>query len=86
MSVVFWYHALQHAVLIYNLLSITRGENDEKLNCTVWEHHYGTKPVLQKLPPGPFWCLAYLVLSEEQRRARNLSGHFGIRALAGVYL
>jgi hypothetical protein len=26
------------------------------------------------------------VLSEEQRRARNLSGHFGIRALAGVYL
>ena len=30
--------------------------------------------------------MGYLVLSEEQRRARNLSGHFGIRALAGVYL
>jgi len=73
-------------VLIYNLLSIARGENDERPNCTVWEHHYGTKPVLQRLLPGPFGCLAYLVLSEEQRRARNFSGHFGIRACAGVYL
>jgi hypothetical protein len=41
LSVVFLYHALQHAVLIYNLLSIAWGENYEKLNCTVWEHHYG---------------------------------------------
>ena len=86
LSVRFWYHALQHAVLIYNLLSVARDENDEKLNCTVWEYHYGTKPVLQNLLLGPFGCLAYLILSEEQRRARGLSGHFGIRALAGVYL
>ena len=86
LSVRFWYHALQHAVLIYNLLSVARNENDEKLNCTVWEYHYGTKPVLQNLLLGPFGCLAYLILSEEQRRARGLSGHFGIRALAGVYL
>jgi hypothetical protein len=86
LSVRFWYHALQHAVLIYNLLSVARDENDEKLHCTVWEYHYGTKPVLQNLLLGPFGCLAYLVLSEEQRQARGLSGHFGIRALAGVYL
>ncbi len=65
LSVVFWYHALQHAVLIYNLLSVARGENDEKLNCTVWDYHFGTKPVLQKILLGPFGCLAYLVLSED---------------------
>lgn len=86
LSIKYWYHALQHAVLICNLLSIARDDDDEELDCTVWEHRYGKKPVLNDLLLGPFGCLAYLVLSQEQRQARNLSGHFGVRALAGVYL
>ena len=86
LSVKFWYHALQHAVLIYNLLSIARDDDDRELDCTVWEHRFGKKPVLNDLLLGPFGCLAYLVLSQEQRQARGLSGHFGVRALAGIYL
>jgi hypothetical protein len=52
-------------MFIYNLLSVARGENDEKFDCMVWEHQYDTKLVLQKMLLGPFGCLAFLVISEE---------------------
>ena len=48
--------------------------------------HFGEKPDLQRILLGPFGSLAYLILTEEQRKARGLSSSFGVRAIAGVYL
>ena len=86
LSLRYWYHAMQHAVLLYNMLTLATDAQGNTLQCTVWEHHYGTKPDIERLLLGPFGCLSYLILSEEQRRARGLCGHFGMRALSGIYL
>ena len=52
----------------------------------MWEAHFGVKPRLDQYLLGPFGCLAFLLLSEEQRRQRGLCGHFGDRSLQGIYL
>jgi hypothetical protein len=83
---------LWHAVLITSLVLLEAVEEgsakatgkDERT--TVWEAHFGVKPRLDQYLLGPFGCLAFLLLSEEQRRQRGLCGHFGDRSLQGIYL
>ena len=36
-SVQFWYYAVVFAVLIYNMLTMARDENDQELEKTAWE-------------------------------------------------
>ena len=85
-SVQFWYYVVVHAVLIYNMLTMARNKNDQEQDKTVWEVQYGQKPDTQRLLLTPFGCLTYLILNSEQRKARHLSGHFGVRSLSGIYL
>ena len=82
----FWFLALVHAVLICNLILPARDKDGKKLNKTKWENHFGVKPRVQDFLLGPWGCLAYLVLTEEQRKARKLCTHFGVRAIGGIYL
>ena len=82
----FWFHALVHAVLICNLILPARDKDGKKINKTKWENHFGVKPKVQDFLLGPWGCLAYLVLTEEQRSARKLCTHFGVRAIGGIYL
>ena len=86
LDISFWHFALSHAVLISNLCLLASGKNDSYLKMSVWERHYGEKPDVGRYLLGPFGCLCYLILTEEQRRDRNLSKHFGIRSIAGLYL
>jgi hypothetical protein len=65
---------------------MTRNKNDQKQDKTVWEVQYTQKPDAQRLLLAPFGCLVYLILTSEQRKARHLSGHFGVRVLSGIYL
>jgi hypothetical protein len=85
-SVQFWYYSVVHAVLIYNMMTMTRSKNDQDQDKTVWEVQYGQKPDEQRLLLSPFGCLTYLILNSDQRKARHLSGHFGVRVLSGIYL
>jgi hypothetical protein len=41
---------------------------------TVWEAHFGRKPNLNRNLIGPWSCLAYTVLTEEQRNKRGMNG------------
>ena len=86
LDISFWHFALSHAVLISNLCLLATGKNDSYLKMSVWERHYGEKPDVGRYLLGPFGCLCYLILTDEQRRDRNLSKHFGIRSIAGLYL
>ena len=84
LSIRWWWYALKFAVNVSNIIDITT--DDAGTEVTVWEAHFGEKPDLQRILLGPFGCLAYLILSEEQRRAKGISGSFGVRAIAGIYL
>ena len=75
-----------HAVLICNLILPARDKDGKKLNKTKWENHFGVKPRVQDFLLGPWGCLAYLILTAEQRKARKLCTHFGVRAIGGIYL
>ncbi len=50
------------------------------------KHIFGVQPPLDQYLLGPFGCLAFLWLSEEQRKQRGLCGHLGDRSLQGIYL
>jgi len=82
----FWVFAIVYAVLICNLILPARDKDGKKLNKTKWENHFGVKPRVQDFLLGPWGCLAYLILTEEQRKARKLCTHFGVRAIGGIYL
>ena len=82
----FWYFAIQHAALVTNLVLPARDNAGEELPITIWEAEYGAEPDIDRYLLGPFGCLSYLILTEEQRRAKGLCKHFGIRSIAGVYL
>ena len=86
-----WYHALKFAVTVTNIVNMVTDDADQPVTkdgkpVTAWELHFGEKPRLQEILLGPFGSLAYLILSEEQRRARGQSGSFGVRAIVGIYL
>ena len=53
---------------------------------SIWETHFGETPHLDSYVLGPFGCLAFLILTKEQRQARDLCGHFGNRTIQGLYL
>ena len=80
------FFAIVHAVLICNLILPARDKDGKKLNKTKRENHFGVKPRVQDFLLGPWGCLAYLILTEEQRKARKLCTHFGVRAIGGIYL
>ena len=92
----YWYHAIQFAVAITNMITLIRdeqgavvlikGNDGVERSMTAFEAHFGEKPDLQRTLLGPFGSLAYLILTKEQRGARALSGGFGVRAIAGIYL
>jgi hypothetical protein len=82
----FWYFAIQHAALVSNLVLPARDDDGEEMPITIWEAEYDVEPEVERYLLGPFGCLAYLILTEEQRRAKGLCKHFGIRSIAGVYL
>ena len=83
----YWYYALKHYVLLLNLLTESKEyDSDKGTGMTIWEKHFGEKPNVNQIIIGGFGCLAYLILSEEQRNARGLSGFWGIRSIPGVYL
>ena len=100
MAIGWWYHALKFAVTVTNIVNMVTDDTDQivtvdgkdgkgedaKIPMTAWEMHFGEKPRLQEILLGPFGSLAYLILSEEQRRARGQSGSFGVRAIVGLYL
>ena len=83
----YWWHAVKHAVLIMNLL--LQGRDDQTgalMGKSIWECHYGVRPKVTDYLIGGFGCLAYLVLTNEQRNQRGLSSFWGIRAIPGIYL
>ena len=84
LSIRWWWYALKYAVTVSNMLDLTTDDNGVEM--TVWEAHFGERPDLERILLGPFGSLAYIVLSEEQRRAKGISGSFGVRAIAGLYL
>ena len=86
----FWYLAVRHAVLIQNVILPARDANGNKIGGTIWEAHYGVKPRVQDLLLGPWGCLAYLIMTEEQRqkqhKKRGETKHWGVRAISGIYV
>ena len=96
LPVKYWYHAVKFAVTITNMVTLVKDEHGEVMMIegsdgiprpmTAYEAHFGVKPDLQRTLLGPFGALAYLILTREQRSARSLSGSFGVRAIAGIYL
>ena len=96
LSTKYWYLAMKMAANINNVGMLVRDENGDiakvadssgqQRAMTAFEAHFGEKPDIQRLLLGPFGCLAYLILTEEQRRARGLSSSFGVRAIGGIYL
>lgn len=79
---------MRQAVLITNLILLeTPIEGGKpKARRSAWEAHFGDTPHLASYVLGPFGCLAFLILTKEQRQARGLCGHFGNRTLQGLYL
>jgi hypothetical protein len=92
MHVGWWYFFIRNTVLITNLVLLEAVEEGspkatgKEARTTVWEAHFGVQPRLDQYLLGPFGCLAFLLLSEEQRKQRGLCGHFGDRSLQGIYL
>jgi hypothetical protein len=92
MHIGWWYFAIRHAVLITNLVLLEAVEEGRVKATgstdTVWQAHFGVQPRLDQYLLGPFGCLAFLLLSEEQRKQRGLCGHFGSahRSLQDIYL
>jgi hypothetical protein len=79
---------MRQAVLISNLILLeTQLEGSEsESRRSIWEAHFGETPHLDSYVLGPFGCLAFLIMTKEQRQARGLCGHFGNRTLQGLYL
>ena len=82
----YWYYALAHAALILNMVTRARGEHGVARDVTVWEAHYGQRPNVSDKLIGPWGCLAYLILTREQRDKKGLSSHWGVRAIPGIYI
>ena len=53
---------------------------------TVWDAHFGRKPNLNHYLVDHWGCLAYIVLTKEQRDKRGMDKSWGPRALAGIYV
>jgi hypothetical protein len=91
-SIDWWFLVLKHAVLITNLILLESVEPESnkakgvERRRSVWEAHFGEQACLESYLLGPFGCLAFMILTAEQRKARGLSGHFGDRSLQGLYL
>ncbi len=81
---------MRQTVLITNfILRETPIEGGEpKARRSAWEAYFGETPHLDTYATvlWPFGCLAFLILTKEQRQARGLCGHFGNRTLEGLYL
>ncbi len=79
---------MRQTVLISNLILLEtplEGSEPESRR-SIWEAHFGETPHLDSYVFGPFGCLAFLIMTKEQRQARGLCGHFGNRTLQGLYL
>jgi hypothetical protein len=87
-----WFLVLKHTVLITNIILLESVELDSskpkgiERRRSVWEAHFGEQACLESYLLGPFGCLAFMILTAEQSKARGLSGHFGDRSLQGLYL
>ena len=62
------------------------GKPGRTLEMTVYEAHYGEKPSFAALAIGPFGCLAFVVLTSEQRQARGFDKSWSPKAIAGMYM
>jgi len=83
----FWFLCLSHVVFTLNLLLRSRDSDSKEIkDMTVWEAHFGRKPNLNRYLIGPWGCLAYIVLTKEQRDKRGMDRSWGPRALAGIYV
>ena len=88
----FWYLALSHVALLANMFRLARirdpvdGKPGRTLEMTVYEAHYGEKPSFAALAIGPFGCLAFVVLTSEQRQARGFDKSWSPKAIAGMYM
>jgi len=83
----FWFLCLSHVVFTLNLLLRSRDSVTKEIkNMTVWEAHFGRKPNLNRYLIGPWGCLAYIVLTKEQREKKGMDRSWGPRALAGIYV
>jgi uncharacterized small protein (DUF1192 family) len=83
----FWFLCLSHVVFTLNLLLRSRDSDTKEIkDMTVWEAHFGRKPNLNRYLIGPWGCLAYIVLTKEQRDKRGMDRSWGPRALAGIYV
>jgi hypothetical protein len=83
----FWFLCLSHVVFTLNLLLRSRDNDTKEIKeMTVWEAHFGRKPNLNHYLIGPWGCLAYIVLTKEQRDKKGIDKSWGPRALAGIYV
>ena len=86
----FWFLCLSHVVFTLNLLLLSRKGNEQDTEgakpMTVWEAHFGERPNLNWYLIGPWGCLAYIVLTKEQRAKKGMDKSWGPRALAGIYV
>jgi hypothetical protein len=83
----FWFLCLSHVVFTLNLLLRSRDNDTKEIKeMTVWEAHFGRKPNLNHYLIGPWGCLAYIVLTKEQRDKKGMDKSWGPRALAGIYV
>ena len=79
---------MSQVVLISNLILLETPLEGSELGSrkSIWEVHFGETPHLDSYVLGPFGCLAFLILTKEQRQARGLCGHFGNRTIQDLYL
>ncbi len=88
MSIAFWWFVMRQTVLISNLILLeTQLEGSEsESRRSIWETHFGETSHLDSYVLGPFGCLAFLIMTKDQRQVRDLYGHFGNHTLQGLYL
>ena len=86
-NVRFCFFAICHAVLVCNLI-LREKKTDPgcRREVTVWKRCYGVRPTVTQYLLAPFGCLAYLILSAEERQERGYSKHWGVRSIPGIYL
>jgi hypothetical protein len=91
-SIDWWFLVLKHVVLITNIVLLESVEPDSskakgiERRLSVWEAHFGDQVCLGSYLLGPFGCLVFMILTDDHRQTRGLSGHFGDRSLQGLYL
>ena len=56
------------------------------ISMTVYEAHFGVRPSFASLVVGPFGCLAFVVLTPEQRSARGFDKSWSPKAIAGMFV